>query len=386
MAGAGNNTRLMSLDAFRGFTIASMLLVNNPGDWSHVYPQLDHAEWAGWTFTDWIFPFFLFIGGISMSLSLGQRAAAGADKPALLRQLARRAALIFLIGFALNMIPHFDFSIVRLPGVLQRIALCTLLAAPIVLYFNWRQQCCWILALLGAYSVVMLKVPVPDLNGVWSAGALEPGRDVGAYVDRLLLNGHLWRKVKTWDPEGLVSTIPAVCSLLFGVLTGHLLASRATRLQKTAWMVLAGLACLILGSLLDTLLMPIIKSLWTTSYCVFMTGWGLLLFSGFYYLLDGSSSERLRRFAQGLCKPFVIYGMNALFLFALSGLIARMLGIIKIAQPGATLLSLQAVLYAPLKNLQVSPVNASLIFALLFNLLMFGIAWLMWRKRWFVKV
>ena len=386
MAVAGSNTRLVSLDAFRGFTIASMLLVNNPGDWDHVYPQLDHAEWAGWTFTDWIFPFFLFIGGISMRLSLGRRAAAGADKPALLRQLAKRAMLISLIGFALNMIPHFDFSIVRLPGVLQRIALCTLLAAPIVLYFNWKQQCGWILALLAIYSIVMLKVPVPDLDGVWSTAALEPGRDVGAYIDRLLLGGHLWRKVKTWDPEGLLSTLPALCSLLFGALTGHLLASGAGRQQKTAWMALAGLACLILGSLLDMLLMPIIKSLWTTSYCVFMTGWALLLFSAFHYLLDASSSGRLRGFFRGLCQPFIIYGMNALFLFALSGVIARLLGIIKIAQPDATLLSLQAVLYAPIKSLPVAPVNASLIFALLFNLAMFGVAWLMWRKRWFVKV
>lgn len=378
--------RLVSLDAFRGFTIASMLLVNNPGDWNHVYAQLDHAEWAGWTFTDWIFPFFLFIGGIAMSLSLGQRAAAGADKPALLRQLAKRAALIFLIGLALNMIPHFDFSIVRIPGVLQRIALCTLLAAPIVLYFNWKQQCIWILALLGTYTIIMLKVPVPDLDGVWSAGVLEPGRDAGAYLDRLLLSGHLWRKVKTWDPEGLLSTLPALCSLLFGVLTGHLLGSGSSRQQKTAWMVLAGLGCLILGSLLDTLLMPIIKSLWTTSYCIFMTGCALLLFSAFYYLLDGNGSERARRLAQRLSAPFIIYGMNALFLFALSGVIARLLGIIKIAQSDTTLLSLQAVLYAPIKDLPVAPVNASLIFALLFNLAMFSVAWLMWRKRWFVKV
>ncbi|MFZ6645130.1 acyltransferase family protein [Undibacterium sp. TJN25] len=378
--------RLVSLDAFRGFTIASMLLVNNPGDWSHLYAQLDHAEWAGWTFTDWIFPFFLFIGGISMHLSLSQRAAAGASKPALLRQLARRAAIIFLIGLSLNMIPHFDFSIVRIPGVLQRIALCTLLAAPIVLYFSWKQQCVWIVALLAVYSAMMLKVPVPDLNGVWSAGALEPGRDAGAYIDRLLLNGHLWRRVKTWDPEGLLSTLPALCNLLFGVLTGHLLAGSAGKKQKTAWMALAGLICLVSGLQLDMLLMPIIKSLWTTSYCIFMTGWALLLFSGFYYFLDGNNSLRMQQLARRICMPFIIYGMNALFLFALSGLIARMLGLIKIAQPDATLLSLQAILYAPIKNLPVAPVNASLIFALLFNLAMFCIAWLMWRRRWFVKV
>src|SRR5262245_14845246 len=135
----GSNQRLASLDAFRGFTIASMLLVNNPGDWNNLYSQLAHAHWNGWTFTDWIFPFFLFIGGVSMTFSLGRQAEAGADKGALLRKLFKRAALIFLIGLALNFIPKFDPSTLRIPGVLQRIALCTALAAPLVVYFNWRQ-------------------------------------------------------------------------------------------------------------------------------------------------------------------------------------------------------------------------------------------------------
>jgi predicted acyltransferase len=139
-------SRLASLDAFRGFTIAAMVLVNNPGDWSHLYSQLEHAKWNGWTFTDCIFPFFLFIGGVAMALSLGRLAAAGADKPRLLAKLAKRAALIFLIGFLLNLIPYFDFDTVRIPGVLQRIALCTLLAAPIVVYCGWRAQ----LAIIGA--------------------------------------------------------------------------------------------------------------------------------------------------------------------------------------------------------------------------------------------
>ncbi len=133
--------RLVSLDAFRGFTIAAMVLVNNPGDWSNLYSQLAHAEWNGWTFTDWIFPFFLFICGVSMTFSLGHRAEAGDNKPKLLIQLFKRAAIIFLIGFLLNLIPNFSFGTVRIPGVLQRIALCTMLAAPIVVYFNWKQQC-----------------------------------------------------------------------------------------------------------------------------------------------------------------------------------------------------------------------------------------------------
>lgn len=378
--------RLASLDAFRGFTIAAMVLVNNPGDWSHLYAQLEHAPWNGWTFTDTIFPFFLFIGGVSMALSLGRLAAAGASKPALLGKLAWRAALIFLIGFTLNFMPYFNLNTVRIPGVLQRIAVCTLLAAPIVVYLGWRAQLAVIAALLVLYAGLMLYVPVPDVHGVWAAGALEPGRDFGAFVDRWLLNGHLWVKSKSWDPEGVTSTLPALCSQLAGVLAGRWLLSGYTRSEQTIWMMLAGLACLAVGSVFDALLMPINKSLWTPSYAVWMTGWALLAFAAFFWLLDASPHAALRERAQRLSKPLLIYGMNALFIFALSGFVAKMLGFIKFAQPDGTMLSLGRRLYAPIAALPIAPVNASLLHALLFNACMFGVAWLMWRKKWFVKV
>ena len=386
MTAAANPARLISLDAFRGFTIAGMVLVNNPGDWGHIYSQLGHAEWNGWTFTDWIFPFFLFICGVSMTFSLGRRAEAGDDKGALLRQLFKRAAIIFLIGLTLNFIPAFNVETLRIPGVLQRIAICTMLAAPIVVYVDWKQQCVWIIGLLLAYTVLMLLIPVPDVQGLIAAGVLEPGRDFGAYVDRLLLEGHLWAKSKTWDPEGLVSTLPALCSQLFGVLTGRWLLSKTSVAEKTVWMMVAGLACLWIGAMIDATFMPINKSLWTVSYCVFMTGWALLVFSVFYWLMDANESATLRKQTSRFFLPFTIYGMNALFIFAFSGLIAKMLGFIKLSQdPGGTL-SLKAVLYAPLQALPIAPVNASLSFALLFNLVMFLVAWVMWKKKWFVKV
>jgi len=375
--------RLVSLDAFRGFTIAAMVLVNNPGDWSNLYSQLGHAEWNGWTFTDWIFPFFLFICGVSMTFSLGRRAEAGDEKRALLIQLFKRAAIIFLIGFLLNLIPNFNFGTVRIPGVLQRIAICTMLAAPIVVYFDWKQQCGWIAALLAAYTLLLLFVPVPDVQGRIAAGALEPGRDFGAYVDRLLLDGHLWAKSKTWDPEGLVSTLPAMCTQLFGVLTGRWLLRQTGRAEKTVWMLLAGLLFLWMGAMLDVVLMPINKSLWTVSYCIFTTGWALLVFGAFYWLIDGNDSAALRKKSGKGLLPFTIYGMNALFIFAFSGLVAKMLGFIKLGAEGQ---SLKAILYAPIKALPISPVNASLLFAILFNLAMFAIAWFMWKKKWFVKV
>ncbi len=374
--------RLSSLDAFRGFTIAAMVLVNNPGDWSHLYRQLEHAEWNGWTFTDWIFPFFLFIGGVSMALSLGRLAEAGAHKPALLAKLARRAGLIFLVGYALNLIPHFNFGAVRIPGVLQRIALCTLLAAPIVVYCAWRAQVAWIAALLALYSVLMLWVPVPGIG----AGVLEPGKDFGAYIDRLLLDGHLWSHSKTWDPEGLVSSLPAVCSQLIGVLAGRWLLSGHGQAEKTVWMLLAGLLLLWLGAILDVILMPINKSLWTPSFCLFMSGWALLLFAAFYWLLDANPHAQVRAIAARWSLPFIIYGMNALFIFAFSALVAKMLGFIKFSQADGSTISLGALSYAPLRALDIGPVNSSLLYALLFNAAMFAVAWFMWRNKWVVKV
>lgn len=376
------SVRLTSLDAFRGFTIAAMVLVNNPGEWANLYSQLAHAAWHGWTFTDLIFPFFLFIGGVSMALSLGRLAEAGADKPALLAKLAKRALLIFAIGFALNLIPQFNLATVRIPGVLQRIALCTLLAAPIVVYFSWRAQLGWIVALLAFYSVLMLFVPVPGIG----AGVLEPGQDLGAYLDRLLMDGHLWAKVKTWDPEGLLSTLPALCSQLIGVLAGRWLLTTRSRADQTVWLLLAGVLLLGLGSTLDAILMPINKSLWTPSYCLLASGWALIAFAAFYWLLDASADAQVRAIATRWSQPFVIYGMNALFIFAFSGLVAKMLGFIKITQPDGSLQSLAATLYAPIRALNLAPVNTSLLYALAFNASMFAIAWCMWRKKWFVKV
>jgi predicted acyltransferase len=377
-----NHQRLVSLDAFRGFTIAAMVLVNNPGDWGHLYGPLEHARWNGWTFTDCIFPFFLFIGGVAMALSLGRLAAAGADRPRLLAKLARRALLIFLIGFLLNFMPYFNIDKVRIPGVLQRIALCTLLAAPIVVYCGWRAQLAIIAGVLALYSVLMLYVPVPGIG----AGVLEPGQDFGAWVDRTLLGNHLWVQSKTWDPEGIVSTLPALCSQLFGVLAGRWLASSVDRTRQVVGVVVAGIACVAIGMFLDIILMPINKSLWTPSYCFLMTGLACLAFSAFYWPLDVSPSSRVRTLAARWTLPFVIYGMNALFIFAFSGFVAKMLGYVKFAQPDGSQHTLGQVLYAPIAALTIGAVNTSLLHAVLFDACMFLVAWSMWRKRWFVKV
>jgi len=395
MTATSPNQRLRSLDVFRGFTIASMVLVNNPGDWAHIYAPLRHAAWHGWTFTDWIFPFFLFIVGVSLTISSTRSLAAGATKTSTVLQLWRRASVIILIGLALNFIPSFSIDSLRYPGVLQRIGLCILIAAPMVLWCRGRGLVAWAIALMAVYAAIELLVPVPDANGVIGTALLEPGRDVGAYIDRALMSGHLWAQAKTWDPEGLLSTLPAVSSLLFGALTGHGLQSSQTSASKSVWMMVAGLVLLWFGVMLDAALMPINKSLWTPSYTVFMTGWALLLFAVCYWLIDACDLERVRARAAWFAKPFEMYGVNALFIFAFSGLVAKMLGYFKVQNDAGAMVSVKSWLFTTLSQLPMSsmspvspiaPVNVSLLFAVLFNALMLLVAWALWRNKIFIKV
>ncbi|MBI4912552.1 MAG: DUF1624 domain-containing protein [Acidobacteria bacterium] len=376
--------RLASLDAFRGLAIASMVLVNNPGSWKSIHPPLAHAEWNGCTFTDLVFPFFLFAAGLAMTISLGRRARGGADRPALLRVLLRRAATVFLIGVALNLVPAFNFPGFRILGVLQRIALTIALAAPLVIWGRWKAALAAILGLFGIYLVLMLGVPVPGADGLVAAGRLTPGNDFGAWVDRGLLGSHLWSRAKVWDPEGLVSTLPATGSLLFGVLAGEFLAAPPGRLRKSLGLLLAGLAGLLLGLALDRFLIPMNKNLWTPSYAVFTAGWSCLFLALFHGILD-EAPPRLQAASRRACLPLTIYGMNALFLFVFSGVVARVIQSVQVGQgPGASTLKGKA--FAALASLPLSGENASLLFAVLFNLAMFAVAWAMWRKRWFVKV
>ena len=375
--------RLASLDAFRGFAIASMVLVNNPGDWAHLHAPLAHAPWNGWTFTDLVFPFFLFAAGVAMAISIDRRVKASGTE-GLVRDLARRAVVIFAVGLVLNLVPAFDPSTVRIPGVLQRIALCILAAAPLAVHASRRAIVVSIAFLLALYAVLMLLVPVPGADGVVAAGRLEPGQDFGAWLDRHVLAGHLWIQSRTWDPEGIVSTLPAIASLLFGVLAGRALPGARSGLAASGAMLAAGAAGIAAGMVLDAALMPINKNLWTVSYCVFMTGASLVTFAAFHAAMDTAPSDAVRRTARRLLLPLTIFGMNALFIFALSGLAARLLGTIRVGDEGGRGVTLKAWLYAPIRALPLAPENASLIFAVAFGLVMFAAAWFMWRKRWFV--
>jgi len=375
--------RLLSLDAFRGATIAGMILVNNPGTWSTIYPQLRHAEWNGWTFTDWIFPFFLWIVGVAMTLSFAKRMEQRADKKKLFLHVVQRAVVIFLFGMFLAGFPfglildhHFSFSTIRIPGVLQRIAVCYLIAGGIVLTTGIRGQVRWIAGLLAGYWLLVKLVPVPG----YGAGIMNPLGSLCWYIDSTVLAGHTWGGAPApgFDPEGILSTIPAIATTLFGVLTGHWLRSDRSKEEKTAWMFVAGNVLLVVGAFLDIWL-PINKNLWTSSYSVFMAGWALVCLAMFYWLIDVKGYTKW-------AMPFRMYGMNAITVFVLSGVVGRLLYLIKVSQPDGTQLSLQAYIYQTVFVPIASPLNASLLYGICFIFVMFLVVWFMWWRKWFLKV
>jgi predicted acyltransferase len=274
--------RLMSLDVFRGITIASMMLVNNAGDWNHVYGPLLHADWHGWTFTDTVFPFFLWIVGVAMTLSFAKRMERGDDRGKLALHTLRRAAMIFGIGLLLNGFPFYLLDRIRIPGVLQRIAICYLIAGLIFLYTKWRGQVYWTVGLLAVYWMLMTLVPVP---GVGPGHLHDPENNLSSWLDRVLLSGHMYSGTKTWDPEGTISTLPAIATTLFGILTGHLLRIRKTPAEKAVWMFAAG-NLLIFAGLVLSLWMPVNKKIWTTPYAVLMAGLAGVVFALCYWFVD----------------------------------------------------------------------------------------------------
>jgi predicted acyltransferase len=361
--------RLLSLDALRGITVAAMVLVNNPGTWRAVYPPLRHADWHGWTPTDLVFPFFLFIVGVSIPLSLSRRAGEGRERPVLARVL-RRSAVIFLLGIVLNGFPWFDWATLRIPGVLQRIALCYLAAALIYLATGWRGQAWAAAGLLLGYWALMTLVPVPG----YGAGDLGKAGSLAAYIDRTLLgSAHLWQQAKVYDPEGLLSTLPAIATTLLGVLAGGWVAAGRSPKAVAAGLAVAGLAAAVLGAGWG-LWFPINKALWTSSYALFTAGLAAVTLSGCYWLVE---ARGFRRWAW----PFAWFGVNALALFFLSTLAAKVLLLVRVG-PEAT--RLHAWLFERLfatwaASLNASLASVSLAWALAYVLIWWGAMWLMFR-------
>ena len=375
--------RLVALDVFRGLTIAGMLLVNNPGTWGAIYPPLRHAAWHGWTPTDLIFPFFLFIVGITTHLSLDARRARGDDQSMLVRQVLRRGGIIILLGLLLSGFPFiprfgFDLSTIRIPGVLQRIGVAYIAVGLLALLTSTRTQIVVVTSLLLGYWAVMTLVPVPGSGAVGAVALATPDASLAAWLDRTVLGSHLWRVSKTWDPEGILSTLPAIATAMLGVFAGRWIASPRPLIERIAALFAVG-ALGMVGGLIWNWWFPINKNLWTSSYVLFTTGMACVTIATCIWLID---VQRVK----GWTKPFVVFGMNPILAFVGSGMMARLMAsIIKVERDGQSV-SLQRALYESAFASWLSPMNASLLYAVCFVVFWFVILAVLYKKRVFLKV
>jgi len=371
-----DDNRLISLDVFRGLTIAGMVLVNNPGSWEHIYWPLEHAEWHGWTPTDLIFPFFLFIVGVAIPLALGKRIERGDARRALFIKVIYRSAIIFLLGEFLAGFPYFQLSTIRIPGVLQRIAVCYFFASLIYLTSRPRTIVIISVALLVVYCLLMNYVPAPG----YYAGDLSKEGSLASYIDRWIFGPHIWKQGIVYDPEGLLSTMGALATTLLGVLTGNRLRCQTrTPVEKVVTMFVAGIGCVIAGWIWNPWF-PINKSLWTSSYVLFTGGLALQFLALCYWLID------VKGYRKFWTKPYVIFGVNALALFVGTGVMARLMGLIKVPNGDGTRQSLQGWIYNNAYASWLAPNRASLAFAISFILLWLFLMWLLYRKKIFIKI
>jgi predicted acyltransferase len=396
--------RLLSLDVFRGLTIAGMLLVNDPGSWERIYSPLEHATWNGWTPTDLVFPFFLFIAGITTHLSLSARRARGDDEHAIRAQIIRRGALIFLFGLLGSGFPFFTWTAIpnladpsllqrigdrllhwRILGVLQRIGIAYLCAALITQRTTLKQQVVIIATLLFGYWFIMTALPVP---GEGTIGALlldYPPRTMAAWVDRAVLDwsrwglgNHLWASSKTWDPEGVLSTIPAICTAMFGNLAGRWIGQQRPLTERLAGLFAVGALAMMFAAMWNWAF-PINKSLWTSSYTLFSAGIGCVALATVMWIVD---FQKVRRGT----KLFVIYGVNPIIAYIGSQVMARCIYSIFTVHYAGARVSLQEAIYRSLFASWLAPINASLAFAVAFVLFWYGILLLLHRRGIILKV
>jgi len=375
---AAKPARLLALDVFRGITIAGMLLVNNPGSWDHVYEPLDHAPWNGWTPTDTIFPFFLFIVGVAMTFSFGAQLARGQNRGRVFVKASRRSAMLFGLGLLLAAFPYYNLDLghLRVMGVLQRIAVCFLLASAVYLYVPRRARPWVAIALLLGYWAAMTLVPVP---GFGAGDLADKDGSLAAYLDRMVIGtNHLWAAAKTWDPEGLLSTLPAVATVLLGIFAGEWLRSSRPPAERATGLFFAGNALMAAGLVWNPAF-PINKNLWTSSYVLFMGGMAMVGLAMCWWLVDVKG-------VRGWTRPFVVFGTNAIAAFFLSGVFARLLNLVKVPGGAAGSQPVKAWIYANLFAGWLDPLNASLAFALVFVALWWGVMEIFYRRKIFIRV
>lgn len=384
LSGISSGKRLVSLDYFRGATVMLMILVNNPGSWSYIYGPFKHAAWHGWTPTDLVFPFFLFIVGVSIVLAFTKAQARGADKHDLLKKSLIRALKIFGLGLALAAFPYLTFSPefglhsnlidIRIMGVLQRIALCYAAAAFLFLYTKPKTQMYTLGSLLIGYWIVMMYVPVPGFG----AGMIDkPDTNFAAWIDQMILGSHMWGG-RNWDPEGLMSTIPAIGSTLIGVWAGRMLVSdHKTEESRTLPFFIWGFILITLGYIWSWNF-PLNKNIWTSSYALFTGGQAMCIFGLSYWFIDVKENRKYTNWG-------VAFGLNAITVFFLSGIIARSMNLIKFEVAGETV-TLKGWIYDTFFSWLGSPYNSSIAFAIVFIIMFYLLATWMKKKNIIIKV
>jgi predicted acyltransferase len=369
--------RLLSLDVLRGATIAAMILVNDAGDEPSSYWPLKHAEWNGWTPTDLIFPFFLFMVGVAMSFSMASRLRRGETRQQLLKHALWRGFLIFAIGVGLHGLPWPNFATIRIYGVLQRIGICYTISAIIALYVGRRRQWAIALSCLVGYWIIMRYVPVPGFGmPTRDIPLLDPDRNMVAWLDRKLLMGHLYEGTR--DPEGLLSTIPAIATNLLGLLTGEWLRSERNQRAKALGMAAFGGVGIVVGIVMNVWF-PINKKLWTSSFVVFTAGMALVCLALCYWLVD---IQRWRRWT----KPILVFGANSIAAYVFADFLAISLYRFHTQGMDGSRVPVAQFIYEGSFASWLDPANASLLYALAFVFVCWLAMAVLYLKKIFLKI
>ena len=369
--------RLLSIDLLRGLTIAFMIMVNNDGS-AAAYTQMKHSAWNGFTFTDLVFPTFLFLVGMSVVFSTASRLARGDSKRSLFLHTVRRTIILYLLGLLVNSFPYFHLHTVRFYGVLPRIAICYFIAATLYLISpKWRSKAILAGALLIGYWIIMRYIPVPG-HGVPGRDIplLDPDRNLAALIDRHIFSAsHLYERTR--DPEGLLSTLPAIATALIGVLTGIWLRSSKTIGQKARGLATAGASSVLLGSLWN-IWFPINKKLWTSSFVLFTAGLGLLLLALSVWVFDSGEKNRQSRWFT----PLHVFGTNAISAYVFAELLGSAFAVIHV-HPGVTL---HRWLFHAINSGIPDAAFASLLYSLGFAAVCWVPMYWLYRKHIFIKV
>lgn len=364
---AGQPARLISLDAFRGFTIAAMIMVNYPGTWDHVYAPLLHVDWHGITPTDLIFPFFIFIVGVSVVLAYEKRLKSGLPRKELHRKIISRSLKIFAVGIFLALYPSFDFANLRVAGVLQRIAIVFAICAFLYLNSGWKSQVWTGVLILLFYWLAMTLVPTPGAG----KPMLEPGVNIAAWIDRQLMPGRMWQG--TWDPEGLFSTLPAIVTGITGMLAGRVIVSAKSREYSVLWLFTAGFAATIAGEAWGWVF-PINKNIWTSSFVLYTSGLAAMTLAATMFLTDILGYRKCTGFG-------IIYGANAITAYVLAGVLSPLFYGINVYR-----LSLNDYFVNALTSMGLDPKAASLFYALIYVGVIFAPVYILYRRRIFIKL